>query len=125
MTALGKECLLIATLSEEFLLIAALSKEFLIAALSEEFLLTAARSNEFSFYSSSHLSREEKGDADRDLSHIYIYIYILHWIVSAGIKSKIWSRTRSSADYSSRKPLWSRFVLTVEINKQTMSLQVL
>ena len=49
MTALGKECLLIATLSEEFLLIAALSHEFLLkAALSKEsFLIAAARSNEF------------------------------------------------------------------------------
>ena len=47
MTALGKECLLIATLSEEFLLIAALSKEFLLtAALSKECLLIAAASKE-------------------------------------------------------------------------------
>ena len=49
MTALGEECLLIATLSGEFLLIAALSHEFLLmAALSKEFvLIAAARSNEF------------------------------------------------------------------------------
>ena len=49
MTALGKECVLIATLSEEFLPIAALRKEFLrIATLSNDiFLIIAARSNEF------------------------------------------------------------------------------